>query len=238
MKDILLYIRFALTFAMQNATLSHIKQLRRWLKDKRSGDNTLIRELPWMTYDALDFLSSICTPDMTIFEWGSGGSTLFFARRCCRIISIEHDQKWSKLLANKLKEFSVTNVDYKEVPGERISGWAQRDYRNPDDFVSNDRNSIGLSYEKYVKAIDQYPDNYFDIVVVDGRVRNCCIKRAIPHVRKGGYLVVDNTDRKYYLAGFSELQNPGIWEKTEFQGPVFFQHAFCKTSFFRKMSLS
>lgn len=234
LKDFVLYIRFAFTFALRNATLSHIKQFRRWMKDKHAGDNTLSRELPWMTYDAIDFLSSITTPDMTVFEWGSGGSTLFFARRCRSVISIEHDRKWSELLADKLRKLSVDNVDYFEIPGEEIPDWTKRDYRNPDDFISNDRNSVGLSYEKYVKSIDEYPDHSFDIVVVDGRVRNSCVKRAIPHVKKGGYLVVDNTDRKYYLAGSPALQNPDLWEKTEFQGPVFFQHAFGKTSFFRK----
>jgi hypothetical protein len=53
-------------------------------------------------------------------------------------------------------------------------------------------------------------------------------------VKKGGYLIVDNTDRSYYLAPFPELQDPSKWKKTEFQGPVFFQHAFSKTSFFKK----
>ena len=235
MRDFLLYIKFAILFALQNRTLAHIKQFRRWIKDQRSGENTLIRELPWMTYDAIDFLTTICKPDMRIFEWGSGGSTFFFSKRCLRVVTVEHDPKWSELLADKLKELSVANVDYIEIPGEEVSDWEKRDYRNPDDFVSRDRNSIGLSYEKYVKAIEEYPDNYFDIVVVDGRARKCCIKHAIPRLKKGGYLVVDNTERKYYLAGFPELQNREEWGKTEFQGPVFFQHAFSKTSFFRKV---
>lgn len=237
MKDFLLYLRFAAQFALQNNTLSHIKQFGRWMKDKRSGESALMRELPWMTYDAIDFLTSICGRDMEVFEWGSGGSTLFFAKRCRRITSIEHDKKWSELLSVKLNDLSVINVDYREIPGEAVPDWGERDYRNSGDFISNDRNSIGLSYEKYVKAIDEYPGNYFDIIVVDGRARNCCIKRAIPHLKKGGFLVVDNTDRKYYTAEFPELQKSGKgkWEKTEFQGPVFFQHAFCKTSFFRKI---
>lgn len=235
MKDFLLYIRFAIIYALENKTLSHIKQFGRWMKDKRSGDNTLMRQMPWMTYNAIDFLSLICKPDMTVFEWGSGGSTLFFAKRCDRVTSIEHDRQWSKLLAGRLEENSVSNVDYREISGEKISDWARKNYLNPDDFVSNDRNSIGFSYEKYVKAIDEYPDDYFDIVVVDGRARNCCVKRALSHVKQRGYLVVDNADRKYYLAGFSELQDPDRWGKTEFQGPVFFQHAFSKTSFFRKI---
>ena len=235
MKDILLYIRFAQRYARENATLRHIKQFRRWYNDKRSGDTTLSRELPWMTYDAIDFLSSIAAPDHEVFEWGSGGSTLFFARRCDRVISVEHDKKWNNFLKEKLLDLSINNVEYLEIPGVEVNDWEERDYRNPDDFISSDKNSIGLSYENYVKAIDAFPVNHFNIVVVDGRARNCCVKRAIPHVKKGGYLIVDNSDRKYYLQDFDELQDPGKWEKTEFQGPVFFQHAFSKTSFFRKI---
>lgn len=234
MKDLLLYIKFAIQYAWENDTLRHIKQYDRWMEDKRSGDNPLTREMPWMTYDAIDFLASNCRSDSTIFEWGSGGSTLFFAKRCRHVTSVEHDGKWSDFLKERLESLAVSNVDHREIPGEGISDWEVRDYRNPDDFISNDTHSVGLSYEKYVKAIDSFPENYFDIVLVDGRARNCCIKRAMVHVKEGGYLVVDNSDRRYYLEGFAELQDASIWEKNEFQGPVFFQHAFSRTSFFKR----
>lgn len=235
MKDFLLYVRFALDYALKNRTLSHIKQYSRWYTDKKSGDSTLSRRLPWMTYDAVDFLSRICHPDMEVFEWGSGGSTLFFAARCKEVHTVEHDPDWRGFLTKKMEELHVMNVNIREIPGSRIDDFNERDYRNPDDFVSNDRKSAGLSFEEYVKAIDPFPEEHFDLVVVDGRVRNCCIKRAIPHVKRGGYLIVDNTDRSYYLAPFPELQDATKWEKTEFQGPVFFQHAFTRTSFFKKL---
>ena len=141
---------------------------------------------------------------------------------------------WKGFLNKKIEELDLKNVSIQEIAGKPIADFNERDYRNPDDFVSKDKKSAGLSFEDYVKAIDTFPEEYFDLVVVDGRVRNCCVKRAIPHVKKGGYLIVDNTDRSYYLAPFPELLNSSKWEKTEFQGPVFFQHAFSKTSFFRK----
>ncbi|MDO5665865.1 MAG: hypothetical protein Q4G63_11505 [Bacteroidia bacterium] len=234
MKDFLLYIRFAVDYAIQNNTLSHVKYLRRWHKDKKSSETTLSRQLPWMTYDAIDFLSGICLPEMKIFEWGSGGSTLFFASRCQHVTTIEHDSIWSGFLKEKLDELNIQNVDFKKISGEKIDNFEQKNYQNPDDFVSKDKKSVGLSYEKYVKAIEAFPKEYFDIIVVDGRARNSCIKLAIPHIKKGGYLIVDNSDRQYYLVGFPELNDPQKWQKTEFQGPVFFQHAFSKTSFFRK----
>lgn len=234
MKDLLLYIKFAMQYAWKNDTLKHIKQFQRWMMDMHSGDSTLTRGLPWMTYDAIEFLTEISAPETIVFEWGSGGSTLFFSKRCHHVTSVEHDAKWSDFLKERLELLSVNNVDYREIPGEVIADWKERDYRNPDHFISNDKGSSGLSFERYVKAIDAFPKDYFDIVVVDGRVRNCCVKRAIARVKEGGYLVVDNTDRGYYLEGFTELQDASLWEKKEFQGPVFFQHAFGKTSFFKK----
>ena len=235
MKDILLHIRFAIDYAIANKTLSHVKQFSQWYKDKKSSNTTLNRALPWMTYDAIDFLSDICKRDMHVFEWGSGGSTLFFASRCKQVTTIEHDTTWSGYLKEKLEELKLNNVNFKEIRGEEIDDFDEKDFRNPNDFISKNKNSIGLSFENYVKVIDSYPKDYFDIVVVDGRARNSCIKYALPHVKKGGFLVVDNSDRKYYLSSFSELFNPQKWEKTEFHGPVFSQHAFSKTSFFKRL---
>lgn len=234
MRNLLLYLRFAMQYAVQNSTLRHMRYLGKWHRDMQSGDNTLNRAQPWMTYDAQQFLAEICKPDMRIFEWGSGGSTLFFASRCAQVVTIEHDAPWVGFVREKIRQCGIKNVDLRGVAGEKTDGSLPLNPENADDFASKDPKSAGLSFEKYVKTIDDFPPEYFDMVVVDGRARNSCIKRAIPHIRQGGFLAVDNADRKYYLAPFPQLNNPQMWEKTEFEGPVFFQHAFSKTSFFRK----
>ncbi|MBF6597701.1 MAG: hypothetical protein ITF98_05680 [Fermentimonas sp.] len=235
MKQLLLYIKFALQFAFDNKTLKHIKHYKRWYSDMHSGKTTLSLGLPWMTYDAIDFLKEITSAEKNVFEWGSGGSTLFLATRCKHVITIEHDKEWSKILKEKLNKLDIENVTLQEIEGERIDNFFNLNPENADDFVSKELKSSGLSYEKYVKAIDQYNNNHFDIIVVDGRVRNACIKRAIPHIKKGGYLIVDNSDRSYYLSEFNFLNNQNEWKKNEFVGPVFFQHAFSKTSIFKKL---
>lgn len=235
MKQLLLYIKFALKFSFDNKTFKHIKYFRRWYNDMKSGESTISLGLPWMTYDAIDYLKEIATAEKQIFEWGSGGSTLFFASRCKNVVSVEHDIKWSTNLKDKLNQLEYNNVILKEIGGEQTNNFFNLNAENADDFISKDEKSTGLSYENYVKSIDQFDYNYFDIIVVDGRVRNACIKRALPHIKKGGYLVVDNSDRRYYLSEFEFLNNKDKWEKTEFVGPVFFQHAFSKTSIFRKL---
>jgi len=50
--------------------------------------------LPWLSYPMIHFLEHYLNENMTIFEFGSGNSTLFFAERVKRVVSLEHDKKW------------------------------------------------------------------------------------------------------------------------------------------------
>src|SRR5947207_2879388 len=46
-------------------------------------------ELPWFSYAAIDFLKSYLGNEMQVFEFGSGGSTLFFAQHCKSVASVQ-----------------------------------------------------------------------------------------------------------------------------------------------------
>lgn len=50
--------------------------------------------LPWVTYSFIDFITPRVLPNMRIFEYGSGSSTLFYAKRVKEVVSVEHDQAW------------------------------------------------------------------------------------------------------------------------------------------------
>jgi len=50
--------------------------------------------LPWFTYPAIQYLKQLDLSNSTIFEWGSGNSSIFFSRRCKQITSIENDHEW------------------------------------------------------------------------------------------------------------------------------------------------
>jgi len=50
--------------------------------------------VPWVCYGLIAFLRERLTPDLSVFEFGSGSSTLFFARRVARVRSVEHDRRW------------------------------------------------------------------------------------------------------------------------------------------------
>jgi len=56
-------------------------------------------------YPAIEYLCNIDFSDKNIFEFGSGYSSLFWARRAKSLISVEHDEKWYK----KIKAYCIKN---------------------------------------------------------------------------------------------------------------------------------
>ena len=50
--------------------------------------------LPWVSYPAIHLLNERLRPDHTVFEFGAGYSTLYFAARCAAVTTVEHDREW------------------------------------------------------------------------------------------------------------------------------------------------
>lgn len=53
--------------------------------------------IPWMTYASLGFIEPRLRPDMAVFEFGCGSSTLWWAQRVRQVVSCEHDRQWFEL---------------------------------------------------------------------------------------------------------------------------------------------
>src|SRR2546430_9982143 len=66
----------------------------RWRRNLRQNGNPLDGDSPWMTFAAIRFLDRLLTKEMRVFEYGSGGSSLFFSRRVREVVSVEHDGAW------------------------------------------------------------------------------------------------------------------------------------------------
>jgi hypothetical protein len=50
--------------------------------------------LPWFTYAAISFLEPRLKPSFSVFEYGAGFSTLWWASRVAAVNSCENDQAW------------------------------------------------------------------------------------------------------------------------------------------------
>jgi uncharacterized protein YuzB (UPF0349 family) len=65
--------------------------------------------VPWYTYAAIDFLGGRINGRMAVFEYGSGNSTIWWAKRVSRVVSFEHDEQWFTKVKLKLPD----NVTYR-----------------------------------------------------------------------------------------------------------------------------
>lgn len=52
-----------------------------YLRDNRKNQKShLENQLPWITYQAFNFIKGRVNKNFVVFEYGSGGSTLFFQK--------------------------------------------------------------------------------------------------------------------------------------------------------------
>lgn len=58
--------------------------------------------IPWYTYPAIEYLSQFDFAQKTVFEYGAGNSTLFWASRARRVVSVEHELDWHNHLAARV----------------------------------------------------------------------------------------------------------------------------------------
>src|SRR5579859_6931852 len=107
-----------------------------------NGKTPLDLELPWFSYAAIDFLNQYLKPHMTVCEYGSGGSTLFFAQRVKSVFSIEDNPHWFEMVTRRLREKSLKNVQLK---------LCTFDFKSP----------AGFEHSAYLHAM---PDERFDVI--------------------------------------------------------------------------
>lgn len=76
--------------------------------------------------------------------------------------------------------------------------------------------SVCLSNRPYNYTIELEKDDFFDIIIVDGRDRVKCIESSIPKLKSGGWLILDNSERPYYQRGIDLMQG---WERRDYYQP-------------------
>ena len=58
--------------------------------------------IPWVTYSFIDFIKERIKKQHTVFEFGSGNSTFFYAKYAGIVVSVEHDKEWyDKIVSDK-----------------------------------------------------------------------------------------------------------------------------------------
>jgi hypothetical protein len=121
--------------------------------------------LPWVPFKVINELTNILNKQSHVLEFGSGRSTVWYARKSLSVTSIEDNTAWSEKMSFIFKKLRIDNVDYRLLTGSAYF------------------NTVGFS------------DAYFDLVVVDGSHRANCVESAHTKLKRGGYLYLDNSDK-------------------------------------------
>lgn len=152
---------------------------------------------PWWPYDAAAWLREHLPRNARVFEYGGGGSTLWLEDLGAAVTVVEHDEAWCRHLSQALR------------PDTQLLG-------TPADVAGFVGSAAGDGFfDSYVAAIDAQPDAGLDLVIVDGRARVECVRRAIGKVRAGGLLLLDDSDRARYQPAVALLAG---WERHVFTG--------------------
>ena len=203
-----------------------------WYKHLNNGSSPVQDELPWITFPAIRFLEKRLAKDMVIYEFGSGGSTLFFTKRVKQVYSVEHDPDWFRTVSDALQTKGCSTWSGRLIEPIYGDDYLQRSPSDPNADVSGSPAFKGYSFKGYVESIDEFPDEYFDLILIDGRARPSCFRHAIPKVKAEGCIMWDNTERSYYLQDIQPLQGPLL--RVDFPGPGPYVPFFTQTSIWLK----
>lgn len=156
-------------------------------------DDMVHLDIPWWSFDAIDAVDEKLskTQNSRVFEWGSGASTVWLAKRADEVISVEHDPDWAKVVEPRLKTFE--HVKTVLVPPQTQG-----------DIPSGKFGFEGQYFDDYVAAINDVEGD-FDLIVVDGRAREACIEVAINRLKPGGHILLDDFKRRRYQDAVSGL---------------------------------
>jgi len=154
------------------------RRIKYWLWEKRNPDK------PWLCPGTVAFCEAKLSKSMKALEFGSGRSTHWLARLVGHVTSVEHDPSWYREVQQQLARAQVTNVDYLHVA--------------LDDHAPE--HSWDQPIPKYVAVAERFADQSLDLISVDGRYRNACIRHSAKKLASGGYLLVDDVERWPSLA--------------------------------------
>lgn len=174
---------------------------------------------PWWPIPAVRYLQARLPERAHVFEWGSGGSTAWFAGRGAEVVAIESERAWYERVRVR-----VPQADVRLIPGADTGA-----LRSEPELRDRGQHF----FDDYVAAIDDFPDDTFDVIVVDGIARCECARRSRPKVRPGGLVVLDDSNWEHLFAPVFEcFRGWGLRRIRGFKRPLEIQSG--ETAFFQR----
>jgi hypothetical protein len=132
---------------------------------------------PWMHKDSIEYIENYSNnKQITLLEFGSGNSTIYYENICNKIYSVEHNKIWYDKIKNQLTK---TNYKLQEI-----------------NYIS--KPPINHKFYNVDKITELFPDiigECIDVLIIDGIDRVNCFFGSINNVKKGGLIVLDDSNR-------------------------------------------
>lgn len=131
---------------------------------------------PWYTLPALEEISKWDLKEKVVLEYGGGKSTLWWREKAKKVVTVEANESWLKMIDHELRGARESNCTLLYCPineGDQLRKF------------------------EYINAADPLNHSY-DIVVVDGILRTECLEKGISLLsERGGKIIADNFDQSY-----------------------------------------
>ncbi len=139
---------------------------------------------PFINYPSIKIFKSYLSKKDVLYEWGSGRSTSFFAKRVYMVHSVESDKKWLNTTENLLKKKNLMNytLDFHE-----------------DDISEEFLNAPTLRKTKEEDGKDK-------VYVIDGGPRNLCAQLAGKICKNNDIIYLDDSDKNWSLIDVKRRQ--------------------------------
>ncbi len=159
-------------------------------------------ELPWWSFKSIFILKNLLHPNLEVYEWGSGGSTIFLSKFVKSVHAVEHNSSWVKKIECIIEKKNIENIaiSKREINLESSSKFLQSPYSK----------DIQKSY---------------DLIVIDGEdhfgpdqtwsARENCFEISQDHINEnGGIIVVDDAWRYPKILELSKAKKILQYEST------------------------
>lgn len=158
---------------------------------------------PWYTKPFLDVLKTWDLSGKNILEFGGGWSTVWYAKRAKTVVTIETNRHWHDELDWYIRNNGINNVIliYKDInEGDQLR---KDEYTGAADY-------LGLKY---------------DIICVDGILRNECLAYGIKELEKtGGTIIADNIYQDFVWKSEAAVEMMDSYKQEVFVQPTHTNH--------------
>lgn len=132
----------------------------------RKGQIIRLRSIPWVNPDdgkkIIEFMDAVLDKDSNVLEFGSGGSTVWFAKKANSVVAFEHNPVWHRAVIEKLERMKLENAKVVLAPE-----YPRGIFR----YLSKDT---------------------YDLILNDGKRRPECCRYAMAALKRGGYFITQD----------------------------------------------